>query len=165
MKTLMKKIVFVMDNTINIDYDKNEDTDIKLSTYINMNSSDNSFAKTFKYIYDDLIAMKITPPIINSDGFTTKVWNNTENNVLQQVLPIEKNSMAISANFATYGLIRKYGIQIIPMAFWANDNNLFEYEAIFTDSLSAFAPISNVLRFIDRKKRNMAIDYPSPPFA
>lgn len=161
-KSIMGKVVFVMDNSIFPTWKKYDISDkVKLQSYINMETSDTVYSKTFINTYSEILEMKTTPPVINSDGYTTKVWNSIDTDVLQQVVPgYNKNNIATSANYNVYGLIKKYGIQITPMLFWSNDHELLEYEKIFNDSHSAFSPLSNVLRYVQTKNVIRKINYP-----
>jgi len=119
MNQLQGKVVIVTDqNAVTADGN--------LSKYVNLITGT---ANVRTYTANQLTYQPINPP----DPY---VYN------FKIVLPNLGYFFGISNSDATY-LIKKYGAQVVAQAFYSQDLNLTNYEAIFNEYRSAFIPISS----------------------
>jgi hypothetical protein len=144
-KSLMGKIVLIIDKQIAPDYANSDNYPIcndisgncyNLSKFSNMESGGGNLRM---YTYDNLLNQVITPPtILDSDK------NDTDITLLRLVEPdIKDTSNPNNDNF-----ILNYGVQFIANRFYVNDKNLIEYEKIFFDNKSAFVPYAKAIRYL-----------------
>ena len=120
MNQLQSKVVIVTDQNA-ATADGNQ-----LSKYVNLITGT---ANVRTYTENQLTYQPINPP----DPY---VYN------FKIVLPDLGYFFGISNSDATY-LIKKYGAQVVAQAFYSQDLNLTNYEAIFNEYRSAFIPISS----------------------
>ena len=119
MNQLQSKVVIVTDQRSTADGNQ-------LSKYVNLITGT---ANVRTYTENQLTYQPINPP----DPY---VYN------FKIVLPNLGYFFGISNSDATY-LIKKYGAQVVAQAFYSQDLNLTNYEAIFNEYRSAFIPISS----------------------
>lgn len=119
MNQLQSKVVIVTDQNA-------ATADGNLSKYVNLITGT---ANVRTYTANQLTYQPINPP----DPY---VYN------FKIVLPNLGYFFGISNSDATY-LIKKYGAQVVAQAFYSQDLNLTNYEAIFNEYRSAFIPISS----------------------
>ena len=119
MNQLQSKVVIITDQRSTADGNQ-------LSKYVNLITGT---ANVRTYTENQLTYQPINPP----DPY---VYN------FKIVLPNLGYFFGISNSDATY-LIKKYGAQVVAQAFYSQDLNLTNYEAIFNEYRSAFIPISS----------------------
>jgi hypothetical protein len=119
MNQLQSKVVIITDQRSTADGNQ-------LSKYVNLITGT---ANVRTYTENQLTYQPINPP----DPY---VYN------FKIVLPDLGYFFGISNSDATY-LIKKYGAQVVAQAFYSQDLNLTNYEAIFNEYRSAFIPISS----------------------
>jgi hypothetical protein len=100
--------------------------------YTNMESDRIDFRK---YTNSGLNAELHTPPHVKNNDTTTDV------EIMKIVFP------DTDTNLDAKRLIPDYGAQILANRFYKPDNNLKEYEKIFSDKGTAFVPISSMLTY------------------
>lgn len=121
---LMGKVVIIVEKDLN-----SKSPPLK---YANMESGRIDFRK---YINSRLSAELITPPNILNDDKRTDVT------IMKIVFP------DTDTNLDAKRLISDYGAQILANRFYKPDNNLKEYEKIFSDKGAAIVPISSMLTY------------------
>lgn len=139
LKDIVNKIIFVMDKSINPNYNNYymcENEDCYISNYINIDIGGNTW---IKYNIDDELNIPYT--IINDDFKTTN----------------SKNLKILFPNSSKYKkvypyTIYKYGIQTILMKFYEKNNYLNMYENLFNEYNTAFIPLSTVINKINNEK-------------
>ena len=84
-----------------------------------------------------------TPPKIKSD-------NGAYTTVSKWMLSMPEIGMLMARTNPDFvAFVRDYGVQILPLRFYYNDDNLKYYEQMFTDTgKSAFVSISTVIKYI-----------------
>jgi hypothetical protein len=153
------KVVFIMDNTVSPQYSKltycnssfpQEQVNTnkmpkcyELMTYINVMSNDKVNMKT--YYYSNLVEMSNNILQIEQDNNNGYDVNTT---IISQSLPIDKKGNILNANTDFRGITRNYSINVIPMMYWINDNELLIYESLYNKRGAAIIPLSYVYKYI-----------------
>jgi hypothetical protein len=151
-KTLLGKIVIVMDTTLYPDYGNMFPG---LKDYVNMENSHTN-GETDTILYGDL--PKQTQLQLSSDKYSSDVSK------IREVLFIDRSGMTYNTNVNTSVLYEKYVCQIIPMMFWSNSSELYNYEVMFNQCGGGIVPLSSIYKKIV-SKQHMHIEYPEPVFA
>jgi len=100
--------------------------------------------------HNTLSNTKKTPPIIRG---RTK---NTTATGFKMVVPDAGNYYSANSNFI--GSINKYGINIIPMKFYVQDNNLKNYELFFSNNRTAILSMADSLNYINTNSTKESFD-------
>jgi hypothetical protein len=149
---LMGKIIFIMDKTHNLNYasiggcETVSSSCVDLNSIVNYDSMTESNGQTTisKTSYKNLIKMANTITTFDDNGITV----NSKSLSWQLVLNDK-------ANEDSYKIIRNYGAQIFLCRFDINDSfspgNLANYEGIFNYYSSAYVPLGNAIRYIQRQ--------------
>lgn len=124
---LMGKVVIIVEKEL--------DSKSPPLKYANMESGRIDFRK---YTNSRLSAELITPPNILNDDRRTDV------KIMKIVFP------DTDTNLDAKRLISDYGAQILASRFYKPDNNLKEYEKIFSDKGAAIVPISSMLTYFNQ---------------
>jgi hypothetical protein len=147
LKDIMKKVILVMDKTINIDYKKftdcsNNDANCHdLKNYINIESGSELMLLSR---YTDMLERATTPPQINDDNNSTTVSR------LNVVMPdIDYNSGV--ANPKLFPFVLKYGCQMVLYRFYNKDTELESYEDFFKNFKTAFVPLTRAIPYLQKK--------------
>jgi len=143
---IMRKIVIIVDSTINYDYKKytncknNEMNCYDLKKYINLESG-----KKLMNIerYSDILSKKHTPPRIIND-ITTDV------EYIKLALPDFDVNLVKNPNIKYF--IYDYGIQIIAYRYYIKDDNLHDVEEIFNENKYGIVPLANMVKYFNKKK-------------
>jgi hypothetical protein len=149
------KVVLILDNTV---YANISTLSTDLSRIVNMytnQSTPNGIMNTIKYS-----KLPIKNPLkISSNGFNAMVKNT-----ITQSLWIDDKNLEYNTNSDSYLLFKDYSCQIIPMIFWDNGTDLYNYEMLFNNCGGGIIPISLVYSKLNiNSKPYMA--YPDPIFA
>lgn len=150
--TLLGKIVIVMDATLYPDYGTMFPD---LKNYVNMENA-NTNGETDTILYGNL--PKQTDLELTSDKYSSKV------NKIREVLFIDRDGKTYNTNVNTEVLYEKYLCQIIPMMFWSNSAELYNYEIMFNSCGGGIVPLSSLHKKIVAKQ-HIHIEYPEPLFA
>lgn len=128
LSALQGKVIVMMDESVVSSQTNLANTTMKLSNYVNLYTGTNTVRV---YTDSQLTYQPINPP----DPF---VYN------MYIVMPNLGLFYGVN-NSDTYYLIQNYGAQIVAQAFYSNDLNLLNYEALFNDNKSAFVPIPTIV--------------------
>ena len=134
---LKRKIIIVMDKSINPNYPESFDE------YVHIITGGNTWSSQQYSLFKN---QKTTPPKIKDDFKTTDVTQ------LKLLMPdVDENSPNPQNPFS---LIENYGVQTIAYKFYKRDMALDLYETIFAEYQSAFVPLAYVIQFIQNKRQN-----------
>jgi len=152
LKTLLGKIIVVMDVTLYPDYGT---LCPELLNYVNMENSHTNGATETVY-YENLQEEKVLK--LAEDKYATNA--ETE----KQVLFIDKNNVSYQTNVSTDILYTTYSFQMIPMIFWSNSTELYDYEMLFNNCGGGIVPLSCIYKKLINTDSKY-IQYPEPFFA
>jgi hypothetical protein len=143
LSALIGKIILTIDKTLNYDYkslSKCSPSDkycIDLSRYVTL---ENGSEDLFLIKYNDIMRETTNPVHILNDNIHTDVRN------MMYISP-DINS---KTNNNMFQLIKDYGAQIVPYRFYFKDAELTKYEDFFDENKSAFVPLSNLIKYVDK---------------
>uniref|UniRef100_A0A6C0DQ92 Phosphatidylinositol-specific phospholipase C X domain-containing protein n=1 Tax=viral metagenome TaxID=1070528 RepID=A0A6C0DQ92_9ZZZZ len=154
---IMKKVVLVMDKTINVEYKDHADCSKKetktvhekdedcydLTNYINVESGSNLMRLAR---YSDMLDRKTNPPEINDDNDSTTVSK------MQVVIPDVDYRVVNNPTLSPFVL--KYGCQMVLYRFYNNDSNLVDYEDFFKHFKTAFVPLTRAISYLKKKEEH-----------
>jgi len=147
---LMGKIVLMLDRTI-IDLNdfikfatcgKNEKNCIDLRDSIRMLTGGDEL-----YIVNEseIVNQYPVPIHIMDDNINTNI------SVMRFINPDYDTTSEDNPNI--FELIKNFGAQIVPYSFYHPDQNLTDYESFFDDNKTAFVPLSNAIRYIEKNRK------------
>lgn len=158
---LMGKAIIIMDTTLYNYTDilkNNQSILVNLNSVINMdNKLSNSSGGTVTFYYSNLPAKK--PLTLSSDKFTCNV-----NNTITQNLWIDQNKNDYYTNADSYNLFKNYSCQLVPMIFYDNGTDLYNYEMLFNKCGGGIIPLSVIYGKLSAATTPY-IAYPEPAFA
>jgi len=138
---IMGKVILMVDKTVNYDYKKltkcqpNEQHCFDLTSYVTLETGS-----------EDLFLVKYGD-IVNQYGLSIHIMNDNSHTNIQNMLFISPDYDTVNDNNPDFlELVKEYGSQIVPYAFYHKDSELVEYEKFFDDHKTAFVPLSLALR-------------------
>ena len=146
LKDIMKKVVLVMDKTINVDYtkftdcSKNDANCHDLKRYINIESGSELMRLAR---YTDMLERETTPPEVKDDNTSTTVSKIT-------VVEPDLDYRSV-ANPELSPFVLKYGCQMVLYRFYNKDAELENYEDFFKNFKTAFVPLSRAIPYLRKK--------------
>jgi len=160
-KNLLGKAIIIMDITL-YNYTtvlQNNTTSLtNLNSIINMdNNTSSSSGGTVTFSYSNLPAQK--PLTLSSDKFSCSV-----NNTITQNLWIDKNNNDYNTNADSYNLFKNYSCQLVPMLFYNNGTDLYNYEMLFNTCGGGIVPLAVIYSKVS-VTTTPYIAYPEPAFA
>ena len=147
LKDIMKKVILVMDKTINVDYKKftdcsNNDANCHdLKNYINIESGSELMLLSR---YSEMLERETTPPEVKDDNTSTTVSR------LSVVMP-DIDYWSGVANPQLIPFVLKYGCQMVLYRFYNKDAELENYEDFFKNFKTAFVPLSRAIPYLRKK--------------
>lgn len=150
---IMRKVILVMDKTINMDYKKftscydmsgseqiNAANCHDLNNFINIESGSELLRLAR---YTEMLEREKTPPEINDDNDSTTVSKMTV------VAPdIDYRSLA---NPQLSPFVLNYGCQMVQYRFYNKDTELENYEDFFKNFKTAFVPLTRAIPYLTKK--------------
>jgi len=159
--SLLGKSIIIMDTTLYNYTDilkNNSDIYNNLNSIINMdNNTSSSSSGTVTFSYSNLPTQK--PLTLSSDKFSCSV-----NNTITQNLWIDQNKNDYSTNADSYNLFKNYSCQLVPMLFYNNGTDLYNYEMLFNTCGGGIVPLSIIYSKVS-VSTTPYIAYPEPAFA
>lgn len=150
--TLLGKIIVVMDVTMYPDYGT---LCPELLNYVNLENTHTS-GETKTFYYDNLQQKYILD--LAKDKYSTNAKQ------INQVLFIDKNNISYKTNNSTSILYKTYSCEIVPMLFWSNSTELYDYEMLFNNCGGGIVPLSCIYKKLITND-SVYVDYPKPLFA
>jgi hypothetical protein len=149
-------VVLVMDTTLHSNY---AGLCPDLGKIINMENNRYSDISggTITFSYSKLPEKKQLT--LSDDGYTTNI-----DNTISQSLWIDSKNLEYNTNADSFPLFMDYSCQIVPMIFWHNGSDLYNYEMLFNECGGGIVPISLVYSKININSTPY-IAYPEPAFA
>jgi len=155
--TLLGKCIIVMDNTLYQYWTIDSSNTTNIANIVNMNNNiSDSSGGTDTFSYGNLPTQK--PLTLSPDKFNCAV-----NNTITQSLWIDDKNKDYNSNANSYLLFQNYSCQIVPMQFWNNGTDLYNYEMLFNNCGGAIVPLSLVYSKVS-VSTNPYIAYPTPIF-
>ena len=148
---LLGQIVLVMDTTL---YPRYDIFCPSLVTVINIDNNRAEETKTF--YYGNLPDQE--PLTLSTDKYSCEV------STINQSLWINKNNIDYTSNANSYTLYKNYSCQIVPMLFYNNGTDLYNYEMLFNNCGGGIVPLSLIYGKVNLDI-SPYISYPEPPFA
>jgi len=148
---LLGKVILIMDTTV---YPVYSSYCAKLSTIINMDNNTDNLTTTFTY---GNLPSK-TPLALSKDNYSCNVTKIT------QSLWIDKNKISYHSNSDSYSLFNNYSCQLVPMLFFNNGSDLYNYEMLFNNCGGGIVPLSLIYGKVNLNT-DQYISYPEPIFA
>lgn len=140
---ILGKIILIIDKKTAPDYKKYstcspDDSNCNdLSKQINLESG-GDYLRSYKY--SEMLNLSITPPYIFND-------NTTDIKTMRLVMPDIGTNVN---NPSVYEFVVDYGAQFVAYPFYVKDDNLINYEKVFSDNKSAFIPMSTIVPYLNR---------------
>lgn len=155
---LMGKTVIIMDTTL-YNYTEILKNDTTILTNLNsiINMDNNIAGSTITFSYGNLPAKK--PLALSKDKFTCNV-----NNTIRQNLWIDSNKNDYNTNVNSYDLFNNYSCQLVPMLFYDNGTDLYNYEMLFNTCGGGIVPLSVIYSKVSITTTPY-VAYPEPVFA
>jgi hypothetical protein len=161
---LLGKVIIIMDitlynyATILPQYSTDPSILSNLTSLVNMdNNIYDASGGTVTFSYSNLPAQK--PLTLSSDKFSCAV-----NNTITQNLWIDQNNNDYNTNADSYNLFKNYSCQLVPMLFYNNGTDLYNYEMLFNTCGGGIVPLSVIYSKVSVSSTPY-IAYPSPAFA
>lgn len=148
---LLGKIILIMDTTLYPDY---VTYCPNLANTINMDNKIGELTTTFSY--GSLPAEY--PLTLSTDKYsctTTKI---------SQVLWMDSKNVSYNTNADSYPLYKNYSCQLVPMLFFNNGSDLYNYEMLFNNCGGGIVPLSLIYGKVTTTT-TPHISYPQPIFA
>lgn len=146
---IMGKVVLIMDKTINYDYGDYSRCGSKdlncydLTKFVNIESG-SEYVKLFRY--NEVLLKQPKQPTVSNDNETVDVKS------VQIVLPDFNTKNIKNPNFGEF--VMNYGSQIVPFRFYQKDDELANYEKVFSDNSSGIMPMSKTMLYFKKQKEH-----------
>ena len=150
--TLFGKIILVMDTSL-YNYSNIYPTLGEIIRIDNNTSTQKSGMVTFSY--GNLPAQ--TPLRLSPDKFTCNVTS------IKQCLFIDSTNIDYASNTNSYLMFQNYSCQIVPMQFYNNGTDLYNYEMLFNNYGGGIVPLSLIYSKVNINT-SPYIAYPDPIF-
>ena len=148
LKTLMNKVVFIMDTTPNyvpryetILCHKNNKGCVDLRDIININSTD------FLSMNEDKVISQTQSPPTARTGKKIKNRRKMKVNDMRMTTPNLYNYDGSNTD-SFFKLVHDYGVQVCMHQFYINDDGLRKYKQFFQKQRSAFVPLSAAIAYV-----------------
>ena len=147
LQDIMRKVVLVMDKTINVDYKKftdcsNNDANCHdLKNYINIESG-SELMRIARYT--EMLERETNPPEVKDDNSSTTVSKLT-------VVEPDVGYYTNIANPQLFPFVLKYGCQMVLYRFYNKDAELENYEDFFKNFKTAFVPLTRAIPYLRKK--------------
>jgi len=148
---LLGKVILIMDTTL---YPTYTGYCSDLSSIINMDNNLGESTATFSY--GNLPSE--TPLTLSNDKYSCSVTK------INQSLWIDNKNISYHSNSDSFEIFKKFSCQLVPMLFFNNGSDLYNYEMLFNNCGGGIVPLSLVYGKVN-VNADPYISYPEPVFA